>query len=84
MIIAYLNKLFLSKSWRKEVFVMSRFMDIAIQKQYESVTVYQATKNLEKSCNLCCYHGYHLSCRHCHIEGAHETVIKMLTEKKTA
>ncbi|MBR5022884.1 MAG: hypothetical protein IKY18_06760 [Oscillospiraceae bacterium] len=61
---------------------MSRFTDIAIQKQYESVTVYQATKNFEKSCDLCCYRGYHLSCRHCHIEGAHETVIKMLTEKK--
>jgi len=63
---------------------MSKFMDVGIQKQYDSTTVYQATKNFEKSCALCCYHGYHISCRHCHIEGAHETVVRMLTEKKTA
>lgn len=75
---------FFLKSQRKEEMIMSKFVDIGVQKQYDSATVYQATKNFEKSCNLCCYHGYHLSCRHCHIEGAHETVVKMLTEKETA
>ena len=64
--------------------IMSKFMDIGIQKQYDSITVYQAKKNFEKSCTLCCYHGYHIECKHCHIEGAHETVVKMLMEKRTA
>ena len=33
---------------RKEEMIMSKFMDIGVQKQYDSATVYQATKNALK------------------------------------
>lgn len=63
---------------------MSRFVDIAIEKQYSANSVYQARKNLDKSCTICTYHGYNISCKQCHIQGAYETVIKNLLENKTA
>lgn len=46
--------------------------------QYRSLTVEQANKNYEKSCNICCSLGFRMRCERCPIEGAHNLVVSTL------
>lgn len=59
---------------------MSKFEDIGIAKQYNSITITQAKYYLEKSCYICIMSGRHLLCKNCHINGAHQAVVKLLSK----
>lgn len=61
-----------------------KFIDIGVEKQYSSTTVAQADFHFNRSCTLCVLHGLNLSCKQCHIDGAHDTVVKMLEERRMA
>ena len=57
---------------------MSNFEYIGVFKQNNAMTITDANKFFEQSCNKCCFSGRNMSCKTCHIAGAYEAKINLL------
>ena len=55
---------------------MTNFERIGVERQDEARNFWQAHKQFENSCKLCCYRGMRIECDRCHINHAHEAVKK--------
>lgn len=44
----------------------------AIEKQLDSITEREATRNFEISCNICCNSGFNVDCDHYPVASAYE------------
>ena len=53
---------------------MTKFEQIGVERQYESVTTFESNRNFRISCNICCRKGLHINCDKCAIAVAHEAV----------
>lgn len=43
-----------------------------IEKQLDSITEEEATRNFEISCKICCNSGFYMDCDHCPVASAYE------------
>ena len=59
---------------------MTKFEQIGVERQYDSVTTYESNRNFSISCNICCRRGLHIECDRCAIAVAHEAVQVSFTE----
>lgn len=53
---------------------MTKFEQIGVERQYDSVTAEESNRNYLISCNICCRRGLHIECDRCAIAVAHEAV----------
>lgn len=60
---------------------MTKFEQIGVERQYESVTTFESNRNFRISCNICCRKGLHINCDRCAIAVAHEAVQVAFTDK---
>lgn len=56
---------------------MTKFEEIGVDRQYEALNAWQAKKQLELSCKLCCERGLRIICDSCQIQTAHNIVMDM-------
>lgn len=61
---------------------MTKFEQIGVERQYESVTAYESNRNFRISCNICCRKGLHINCDKCAIAVAHEAVQVVLNNNQ--
>lgn len=52
------------------------FEEIGMRIQEEAVNAWQAKKQYEKSCEICCLHGINLKCKTCHINACHKAIME--------
>jgi len=55
---------------------MTRFEEIGVDRQWDARNPWQAKKQLEISCELCCNKGLRIQCTRCQIQNAHELVME--------
>lgn len=54
---------------------MTKFEQIGIQLQNDSVSKFDAQKKFEYSCTTCCNRGIHLDCERCAIASTHAVTV---------
>lgn len=59
---------------------MMKFERVAINLQYESATVEEATNKFSHSCDICCSRGLHIDCDKCLIAEAHRLTVAAIEE----
>lgn len=53
---------------------MTKFEQIGVERQYQSLDKVESDRNFRISCNICCRKGLHIDCDRCAISVAHEAV----------
>ena len=61
---------------------MTKFENIGVERQQNSVNTYEADRNFRISCKLCCHYGLHIDCDRCAISVAHEQVVAIFADKE--
>jgi len=58
---------------------MSRFEQEGVDRQQRARTKSYAVYSFNRSCDICCYTGRHIDCRHCVIAAAHDKTMEVLS-----
>ena len=61
---------------------MTKFEQIGINYQYDAVSIKEANKSFEHSCNCCCARGMHIECNRCAIAHVHSLVVACFKDKE--
>lgn len=61
---------------------MTTFEKIGVERQENARNFYQAKKQFDWSCELCCTKGMRIDCDRCHIAWAHDNVKKNVFPKQ--
>lgn len=61
---------------------MTKFEQIGIQLQQNSVTIQEANRALAYSCGVCCNRGMRIDCDRCGIAACHKLTISILGESE--
>ena len=59
-----------------------KFIETAIRYQQNAATPEESIEMFNRSCDICCYRGLHLDCKHCQVEAVHKMTISILSEKQ--
>lgn len=63
---------------------MSKFEQIGINIQMESVSKADAIKKFNHSCNICCCKGMKIDCDRCAIAVTHHQIVAIFEDKEVA
>lgn len=63
---------------------MTKFEQIGVNRQYDSDSKHEATRAFNRSCEVCCNKGMHITCEKCSIAYVHSLVIATFEEQKGA
>ena len=61
---------------------MTKFENIGVERQQKSISLYEADRNFNISCTLCCHYNMRIDCDRCAIAVAHEQVIAIFADKE--
>lgn len=61
---------------------MTKFEQVGVNLQYESLTKEIAVKRFSRSCECCCNKGMHIDCDKCAITTVHQLVIASFENNK--
>lgn len=61
---------------------MTKFEQVAINRQYMAYRKDWAVKQFQQTCYLCCLRGRHCDCDKCNIAYTHQLVIASLDDKE--
>ena len=61
---------------------MTKFEQVGVNMQYDSITKEEAQQKFSRSCDCCCNRGMRISCDICAIETAHKLVVATFEVKE--
>ena len=61
---------------------MSYFEQRGISMQYDAISLEDANKKFQRSCDCCCHKGRNVPCDKCHIAEAHSLVVAYFNDKE--
>lgn len=59
---------------------MTKFEQIGVNYQYDAMSIQDANKSFEHSCNCCCNKGVNIDCDKCAIAQAHSLVVAIFND----
>lgn len=61
---------------------MSKFEQVGVNMQYDSINKEDAKRKFSRSCECCCNRGLHIDCDRCSIATVHQLVIASFEDKR--
>lgn len=61
---------------------MTKFEQVGVNMQYDSLTKEMAIKRFTRSCECCCNKGIHIDCDKCSIATVHQLVVASFENNK--